>query len=208
MTRENPIDFRRISNEVSKHLHTLQILKCLTMHWDHLLVPILTSKLDSLTLREWGTSLMGHESPSLKQLLDFIAHRCEVLEITRASTSAKKVEAKSQPILSGHRRVRLPLNLNVISVKENTSFIIAKILWHFQYHKGSWKFAVANFASIACASLRMHQVNAFPVNARSARQNTIRYFIYPLPRNHRLAIPIRKLHLRQLLLPPSYRIML
>jgi len=98
MTRENPIDFRRISNGVSKHLHTLQILKYLTMHWDHLLVPILTSKLDSLTLREWGTSLMGHESPPLKQLLDFIAHRCEVLEITtKASTSAKKVEAKSQP---------------------------------------------------------------------------------------------------------------
>jgi len=73
-------------------------------HWSVLwctgiLVPILTSKLDSLTLREWGTSLMDHEPPPLKQLLDFIAHRCEVLETTtRASTtSAKKVEAKSQP---------------------------------------------------------------------------------------------------------------
>jgi len=97
MTRENPIDLRRISNGVSKHLHALQALKCPTMHWDHLLVPILTSKLDSLMLCEWGTSLTGHEPPPLKQLLDFIA-RCEVLEITRASTiSIKKIEAKSQP---------------------------------------------------------------------------------------------------------------
>jgi len=99
MTRKNPIDLRKISNGVSKHLHALQALKCPTMHWNHLLVPILTSKLDSFTLREWETSLTGHESPPLKQLLDFIAHGCEVLEIsTRASiTSAKKVEAKSQP---------------------------------------------------------------------------------------------------------------
>jgi len=97
MTRENPIDLRRISNGVSKHLHILQALKCPTIHWDHLL--ILTSKLDSLMLREWGISLTGHEPLPLKQLLDFIAHRCEVLETTtKASiTSAKKIEAKSQP---------------------------------------------------------------------------------------------------------------
>jgi len=115
MTRENPIDLRRISNEVLKHLHDLQALKCPTMHWDHLLVPSLTSKLDSLTLREWGTSLTP---PPLKQLLNFIAHRCEVLEITtRASiTSAKKVEAKSQPNVE--RRVRLQLNQNATSVRE------------------------------------------------------------------------------------------
>jgi len=46
--------------------------------------------------------------------------------------------------------------------------------------KDSRKFAVANFASIACALLLMHQINALPVNARSTRQNTIRYFIYLL----------------------------
>ena len=55
----------------------------------------------------------------------------------------------------------------------------------------------------------MHQVNALPVNARSARQNTIRYFIYsaadPSTSN---TIRIKKLYLRQFLLPPSYRIFL
>jgi len=71
----------------------------LTMHWDDLLVHLLTSKLDSLTLREWRTSLTDNEQPSLKQLLDFIAHRCQMLEpITRAgSISTRKIEAKSQP---------------------------------------------------------------------------------------------------------------
>ncbi|XP_012058783.1 PREDICTED: uncharacterized protein LOC105621958 [Atta cephalotes] len=98
MTKENTIDLRRISDGAEKHLHALQALKRPTTHWDDLLVLILTSKLDSLTLREWETFLRSNELSSLKQLLNFIAHRYQVLEaITRASTSAKKVEAKSQP---------------------------------------------------------------------------------------------------------------
>ncbi|XP_012056217.1 PREDICTED: uncharacterized protein LOC105619304 [Atta cephalotes] len=99
MTRENAVELRRLSDSATKHLHAFQALKRPTTHWDDLLVHLLTSKLDSLTLREWRTSLAGNELPSLKQLLDFIAHRCQVLEpITRAgSTSARKVEAKSQP---------------------------------------------------------------------------------------------------------------
>jgi len=92
MTRENAVELRRLSDSATKYLHALQTLKRPTMHWDDLLVHLLTSKLDSLTLREWRISLAGNELPSLKQLLDFIAHRCQVLEpITRAgSTSARK----------------------------------------------------------------------------------------------------------------------
>jgi len=99
MAKENLIDLKRISDGTAKHLDALQALKRPMMHWDDLLVLILTSNLDSLTLREWETSLMENELPSLKQLLDFIAHQCQMLEaITRVSiTSAKKVEAKSQP---------------------------------------------------------------------------------------------------------------
>ena len=53
MAKENSIDLRRISEDATKHLHALQALKRPTTHWDDILVLILTSKLDSLTLREW-----------------------------------------------------------------------------------------------------------------------------------------------------------
>jgi len=70
----------------------------------------------------------------------------------------------------------------------------------FRYRKEPRKFA--NFASIACAPLLVHQVNALPVNARSAKQNC---FICPDgPRIHRSTISIRKLHLRQLLSPSDH----
>ncbi|KYQ59009.1 hypothetical protein ALC60_01980 [Trachymyrmex zeteki] len=99
MSKENSVDLRKISDGTSKHLHALQALKRPIAHWDDILISILTSKLDSLTIREWENSLTGNELPTLKQLVDFIAHRSQVLEATaRASTAlARKAESKSQP---------------------------------------------------------------------------------------------------------------
>ncbi|KYM77036.1 hypothetical protein ALC53_12572 [Atta colombica] len=54
--------------------------------------------LPTITKENAISSLTGNELPSLKQLLDFIVQLYQVLEAsTRASTSVKKVEAKSQP---------------------------------------------------------------------------------------------------------------
>ena len=66
MAKENAIDLRRVSDDAAKYLHVLQALKRPTTHWDDLFILILTSKLDSLTLREWETFLTGYELPSLK----------------------------------------------------------------------------------------------------------------------------------------------
>ncbi|XP_018401345.1 PREDICTED: uncharacterized protein LOC108778620 [Cyphomyrmex costatus] len=96
MAKENPVELRKISDGAAKHLHTLQALKRPTKRWDDLLVLILTSKLDSITLREWEISLTENELPSLKQLLEFIAHRCQVLEATASAAVTKKNETKSQ----------------------------------------------------------------------------------------------------------------
>jgi len=67
MAKENLIDLRRIYDVAAKHLHALQTLKRPTTHCDDLLILILISKLNSLTLREeWETSLTGNELPLLK----------------------------------------------------------------------------------------------------------------------------------------------
>ncbi|XP_018302673.1 uncharacterized protein [Mycetomoellerius zeteki] len=58
----------------------VKALKRPTAHWDDLLVHILSGKLDTLTSREWRLSLTSSELPTLKQLIDFISHRCQTLE--------------------------------------------------------------------------------------------------------------------------------
>lgn len=53
MTKENYTELRQIA----RHLHALLALRRPTNHWNDLLVHILSSKIDSLTLREWQSSL-------------------------------------------------------------------------------------------------------------------------------------------------------
>ncbi|XP_032668335.1 uncharacterized protein LOC116842773 [Odontomachus brunneus] len=85
VARENPLELRKIADDTTRHIHALQALKRPTSHWDDLLVYILTSKLDTITLREWQSSLSGAELPTLQQFSEFIAHRCQILEATKAS---------------------------------------------------------------------------------------------------------------------------
>lgn len=82
MNKENVSELRQIADGASKHIHALRALNRPTAHWDDLLVYVLSAKLDALTLREWQTSLTGSEISTFKQLADFIAHRCQVLEAT------------------------------------------------------------------------------------------------------------------------------
>ncbi|XP_071652963.1 uncharacterized protein [Temnothorax longispinosus] len=98
MTKENAVELRQIADGATKHIHALQALRRPTAYWDDLLIYVLVSKLDSLTAREWQISLTGSELPTLKQLLDFIAHRCQVLEATGKSNinTRSKSNAKHQ----------------------------------------------------------------------------------------------------------------
>ncbi|XP_024893130.1 uncharacterized protein LOC112468245 [Temnothorax curvispinosus] len=52
MTRENACEMRQIADGASRHIHALQALKRPTSHWDDLLIFLLSSKLDTVSLRE------------------------------------------------------------------------------------------------------------------------------------------------------------
>ncbi|KMQ91221.1 hypothetical protein RF55_8939 [Lasius niger] len=97
MSKENVSELRQIADGASNHIHALKALSRPTAHWDDLLVYILASKLDTLTLQEWQTSLTGSEIPTFKQLVDFIAHWCQVLEATGKTNiaSAKNSNARA-----------------------------------------------------------------------------------------------------------------
>lgn len=61
------------------------------------MIHILSSKLDSVTAREWQSSLTKHELPTLKQFLDFISQYCQMLEATsKTDILVKNVATRSQ----------------------------------------------------------------------------------------------------------------
>lgn len=96
MTKENSSGLRRISDGATRHIQALRALKRPTQHWDDLIVHILSSKLDLLTLREWQSTLVGSEPPTFKQFEDFINNHCQMLEATSKSGEASSKEANKR----------------------------------------------------------------------------------------------------------------
>ncbi|XP_018399979.1 PREDICTED: uncharacterized protein LOC108777551, partial [Cyphomyrmex costatus] len=85
MVKENSSELRQITDGACKHMRALQALQRPTSHWDDILIFILSAKLDTTTLREWQSSLEGTELPTLKQFIEFMTHRCQMLEATSRS---------------------------------------------------------------------------------------------------------------------------
>ncbi|XP_018376530.1 PREDICTED: uncharacterized protein LOC108769819 [Trachymyrmex cornetzi] len=112
LTKENSIELRQVADGASKHIRALQALKRPTSQWDDLLVYILSSKLDAITLREWQSSLSDTDLPNLKQLLDFMNHRCQVLEATSKSTNASNKQNNARASSQGRRQTACATTLN------------------------------------------------------------------------------------------------
>lgn len=55
--KENGAAIRNVLDGVLKHTRALQALKRSTSQWDDLLMHIITSKLDFITIKEWENSL-------------------------------------------------------------------------------------------------------------------------------------------------------
>lgn len=105
LTKENCSGLGQMADNTGKHLRTLRALQIPVDTWDDILVYILSSKFDPVTSREWRSSLKvkGH-LPTLKELLDFIAHQCRTLESAPQSgiEGAKKAESKSHSNAKRH----------------------------------------------------------------------------------------------------------
>lgn len=84
--RETSNSLREIANTLQTNLNCLRSLGQLVENWDALLVPIVVSKLDNQTVKEWEVKLNNDAEdmntvPSLKDLLSFIMHKQNILEI-------------------------------------------------------------------------------------------------------------------------------
>lgn len=53
LQKESPAKIRKLIDDLSKDTRSLEMLEQKTENWDTLLIFMITSKLDSWTLREW-----------------------------------------------------------------------------------------------------------------------------------------------------------
>lgn len=88
MPKENSVDLRHIADGATKHIKALEALGRPTSQWDDLIVHVLSSKLDTLTMREWQSSLTGTNPPTFEEFNDFVIRRCQMFEATEETISS------------------------------------------------------------------------------------------------------------------------
>ncbi|XP_012231348.1 uncharacterized protein [Linepithema humile] len=117
INKENAAELRQIADGATRHIQALQALKRPTQHWDDLLVHILASKLDAITLREWQASLVGTDPPTFRQFSDFITHRCQMLEATCNTINATRANTSKRTATNTKRQT-----VCVATVKSKCTF--------------------------------------------------------------------------------------
>ncbi|XP_011690502.1 PREDICTED: uncharacterized protein LOC105451630 [Wasmannia auropunctata] len=100
MSKESVSNLNTLIDTAQKHIQSLTALGQPTDQWDALLLQLITSKLDKVTLRDWEESVDGTELPNIDSLWKFLRNKCHVLQAVAAETSdTNKGPSKTRQVL-------------------------------------------------------------------------------------------------------------
>lgn len=96
---ESAEKLRHFTNTLNQHRQALQALDHDPDQWGALLLHVITSKLDANTVRQWETLNAKKELPTIKEIINYLHDRCQVLEAVESS------KGKSEKIKTFPRKV-------------------------------------------------------------------------------------------------------
>lgn len=90
VNKESHTELRKLFDNVSKHLRSLQSLGENTDCWDRLIIYIITIKFDTVTRRDWESYKYENALPIMSDMYTFLKARCEVLEKLEVNKSERQ----------------------------------------------------------------------------------------------------------------------
>lgn len=96
--KESATALSDLADEFDKHVCVLNKLEDSKDHWNSFLVELLSSKLDSVTQREWESQLDVEVRPKYDDLVSFIQKRSRILQsitLSQSSQQTAKIEIRS-----------------------------------------------------------------------------------------------------------------
>lgn len=112
---ESSSDLRKLVDNVAKHLRALKTLNEPVDSWDTLVIYMVSSKLDDITLRKWEQIKTSFATPTLDNLTEFLKERAYLLESLEQNKTVNAIDDKR------HRKVKALVTKNV-ALKANCSF--------------------------------------------------------------------------------------
>jgi hypothetical protein len=114
--KDKPNSLRHIVNSTYTHLRAIDNLNVNIDNWDPIIIHLITTKLDTVTHREWELSTQPNKLPTLTELTDFLEKRSQTLETVNSNKGVEthpplfqqKYKHKFQPKLKSHLAVNEP----------------------------------------------------------------------------------------------------
>ncbi|XP_036145373.1 uncharacterized protein LOC118646483 [Monomorium pharaonis] len=106
LKRENSITLQSILDGILKHTRALESLKRPTAHWGDLLIHIVTSKLDFVTIKEWEASIESQKPPEFNELITFLTKRGKHFVKECSAGGCKICSKKHSTLLHAERELR------------------------------------------------------------------------------------------------------
>lgn len=93
---ESHTDLRKLLDNTTANLRNLKILGEPTEYWDSLIIHILSTKFDKVTMREWDAYKIAGDRPTIKDLNNFLSERCRFLEKVALTQHSSKDKYQSK----------------------------------------------------------------------------------------------------------------
>lgn len=93
------VDMRKMIDTISKHLRALESLKQPVIHWDTLLIFLLSRKLDKNMEQEWEKAKNRDELPTIKEFKEFLKGKADLLETLEYNHKDNKQVQKNKTII-------------------------------------------------------------------------------------------------------------
>ncbi|XP_050675189.1 uncharacterized protein LOC126972453 [Leptidea sinapis] len=122
---------RKLIDTINKNLAALNTLGQPTDHWDTLITHIMIKKLDTVTFREWEEKRNSiTTSPSLKQFLDFLTNRADLLDAIQQDEKQRqlttyKIHSDTQNSQYTHKVEIKSKNTNYNKIKNSDTKVIS-----------------------------------------------------------------------------------
>ncbi|XP_058817389.1 uncharacterized protein LOC131680696 [Topomyia yanbarensis] len=98
--KESAAALSDLADEFDKHVCVLNKLENSDDHWNSFLIELLSSKLDSVSQKEWESQLDNEGRPAYNDLITFIQKRSRILQsltLSQSSQHVAKPESKLEP---------------------------------------------------------------------------------------------------------------
>lgn len=92
--KENHSSLRAFLDTFSLNYRALHSLNDSVLHWDTILLFLLSSKLDNSTKRDWEKHTCNDADPTIESFMAFLNHKCQLLQTLESKSQPNKVEAK------------------------------------------------------------------------------------------------------------------